>query len=106
MQSKDAPAGGGLQIGQLLDGRYRIEALLGAGGMGKVYRATCEQLGKRFAIKTLETDIKVSERAELVERVARGAPAAPAIRHENVVVINDVGQTNQGGEVVIVRREG
>jgi serine/threonine-protein kinase len=95
MQSKDPPAAGGLQIGQLLDGRYRIEALIGAGGMGKVYRATREHLGKRFAIKTLETDIKVSERAELVERFAREAQATAAIRHENVVEIIDFGQTSE-----------
>jgi serine/threonine protein kinase len=95
MQSKDPPAAGGLQIGQLLDGRYRIEALIGAGGMGKVYRATREQLGKRVAIKTLETDIKVSERAELIERFAREAQATAAIRHENVVEIIDFGQTSE-----------
>lgn len=95
MHTKDPPAAGGVQIGQLLDGRYRIEALIGSGGMGKVYRATREQLGKRFAIKTLETDIKVSERAELVERFAREAQATAAIRHENVVEIVDFGQTNE-----------
>jgi serine/threonine protein kinase len=95
VQSKDSPAAGGLHIGQLLDGRYRIEALIGAGGMGKVYRATREQLGKLVAIKTLETDIKVSERAELVERFAREAQATAAIRHENVVEIIDFGQTSE-----------
>jgi hypothetical protein len=60
--------------------------------MGTVYRAMCEQLGKRFAIKTLDTDIKVSE---LVERFAREAQATAAIRHENVVELVDFGQTSE-----------
>jgi serine/threonine protein kinase len=95
VQSKDPPAAGGLQTGQLLDGRYRIEALIGTGGMGKVYRATREQLGKLVAIKTLALDIRASERAELVERFTREAQATAAIRHENVVEIIDFGQTSE-----------
>ena len=95
MHPTDTSTGGGLQVGQLLDGRYRIDALIGTGGMGNVYRATRENLGKLVAIKTLETDIKASERDELVERFAREAQATAAIRHENVVEIIDFGQTSE-----------
>ena len=93
VHSEPARGDGLLVIGELLDGRYRIEAKIGAGGMGTVYRGVREQLGKLVAIKTLELEIKESEREELVARFAREAQATAAIRHENVVEIIDFGQT-------------
>ncbi|WP_052559032.1 serine/threonine-protein kinase [Enhygromyxa salina] len=80
-------------VGQLLDGRYRVEGLIGAGGMGRVYRAVRDGLGKLVAIKVLPLEIKASERETLVARFTREAQATASIRHRNVVEILDFGQT-------------
>ena len=44
-------------IGQLIDGRYQIEALLGEGGMGTVYRAYDTALARRVALKMMHTHL-------------------------------------------------
>jgi len=68
--------------GKVLDGQYQIEALLGKGGMGAVYRARHILLGDRVAIKVLPPDINRSEVGFAVEEtkdglIVRGAGLAP-----------------------------
>ena len=53
-------------IGQTLDGRYRIERLLGEGGMGMVYKAVHTTLGKPLAIKVLRPEVSKNE--EILQR--------------------------------------
>lgn len=78
-----------LTIGETLDDKYRIERLLGVGGMGAVYLATRLTLGDRVAIKSiLSSQNTETNRA----RFLREARAAAAIRHPNVVQIFDYGQ--------------
>jgi serine/threonine-protein kinase len=73
-------------------GRYVIEALLGEGGMGRVYRALDPSLGRRVALKVLITDgVGEGARADAAARMAREARAAAAFAHPNVVTIHDVG---------------
>ncbi len=72
-------------------GRYRVEALLGEGGMGQVYRATDERLRRQVALKLLSA---ASLEAGAAERLLREARAAAAIDHPNVVAIFDVGEEN------------
>ena len=72
-------------------GRYRVEALLGEGGMGQVYRATDERLRRQVALKLLSPG---SLEAGAAERLLREARAAAAIDHPNVVAIFDVGEEN------------
>lgn len=74
--------------GVLLAGRYRIEKRLGSGGMGEVYRAVNETLGRPVAIKVLRPELL--KNVEIVERFMREARAAALVRHPNVVDVLDV----------------
>jgi serine/threonine-protein kinase len=82
------------QTGQVLDGKYRLDALLAEGGMGAVYRATHVMLGKTIAIKLIRSAIVASP--EIVRRFQREARAATALNHPNIVSVYDLGQTPDG----------
>ena len=71
--------------------RYEIEGLLGAGGMGAVYRARDEVLGRTVAIKTLPEELTAGD--ERLKRFEREARCASLLNHPNVVTIYDVGRT-------------
>ncbi|MET0385864.1 MAG: protein kinase [Polyangiales bacterium] len=70
-------------------GNYELTAFVGEGGMGTVYAAVHLGLGKRVAIKTLRAEL--AENSELRERFLREGKAAAAVRHPNVVDVDDVG---------------
>jgi hypothetical protein len=74
-------------------GRYRIRRELGRGGMGVVYEAEDEGLGRRVALKTLHPELAATRRAR--ERFLREARALAAVEHPNVVPIYYVGE--EGG---------
>lgn len=80
-------------VGQSL-GRYRVEALLGRGAMGSVYRAYPESLDRAFAVKVLHADMACDR--NLVERFAREADALSRIRHSNIVSVVDFVTTESG----------
>ncbi|MDI5974434.1 protein kinase [Streptomyces sp. SL13] len=83
-------AGGG--AGRVLAGRYRVVGLLGRGGMGTVYRAVDEVLGREVAVKELRafTDASAAELADLCGRMRREARAAARVRHTGVIAVHDV----------------
>jgi len=69
-------------------GRYQIIALLGAGGMGEVYRARDPELKREVAIKVLRRTVAGPED---IARFSREARAAGALNHANIVIVYDVG---------------
>ncbi|HEV7518226.1 MAG TPA: serine/threonine-protein kinase, partial [Thermoanaerobaculia bacterium] len=78
-----------LASGSRLGGRYRIHELVGAGGMGMVYRAEDEQLGLPVAVKVLRPDLAGDGR--WLERFKQELVLARQVSHENVVRIHDIG---------------
>ncbi|GAA3775340.1 hypothetical protein GCM10022403_007770 [Streptomyces coacervatus] len=82
--------------GRLLAGRYRVVAQLGRGGMGVVWRAVDEVLGREVAVKELRTytDAGGPELADLRLRMQREARAAARVRHPAVVAVHDVAEVD------------
>jgi PAS domain S-box-containing protein len=82
--------------GAVLGERYRIEAQLGTGGMGVVYRATQLGLDREVAIKILRPVARGARSDRLRRRFEREARATCAVQHPNAVVVHDAGVTPAG----------
>jgi len=82
--------------GTVVAGRYRIEALLGAGGGGRVFRASQEPMGRPVALKLLRSDLEEAEQRTFEARFVREAALAGSLQHPNVVTIHDFGRTRDG----------
>lgn len=82
--------------GRLLAGRYRITAQLGRGGMGVVWKAVDEVLGREVAVKELRTytDAAGPELADLGLRMQREARAAARVRHPGVIAVHDIAEVD------------
>jgi len=85
-------------VGQVLDDKYRLERLLGQGGMGAVYLATHLGTERFVALKLITPQFMRDE--EFVERFRREARAAGRLRHPNVVDVTDFGFARAGAERV------
>src|SRR5262245_16081531 len=81
-------------IGRVLDGRYRITAKIGAGGMSIVYRAIQLTVEREVAIKVLAHGMSTTDRA--VERFRNEARAIALLRHPNTIKLHDVGRLSDG----------
>ncbi len=84
-----------LEPGMLLADRYRIDRLLGRGGMGAVFLASDEVLGEHVAVKVISS-MWSSDSAGLVDRFRREASAARKVSSPNVIRIHDLGETRDG----------
>lgn len=76
-------------LGKIL-GKYKIESLIGRGGMATVYLATHQQLGTKVALKVLPTGF--ADQHEMAERFLREARTAAQLNHPNIVRVYDVDQ--------------
>ncbi|HSE18033.1 MAG TPA: protein kinase [Pyrinomonadaceae bacterium] len=86
-------------VNTVLDGQYQMEALLGKGGMGAVYRARHILLGDRVAIKVLPPEVRTN--AEWLRRFRREGQAARRFRHPNSVTVYDL-RTAADGTIYMV----
>ncbi len=81
-------------VGAQLDGRYRIERLIGKGGMGRVYLAHHIVIEKAVAIKVLRAEVAADK--GVAKRFVREARAASRVGHPNIVDVTDFGTTKEG----------
>lgn len=87
-------------VGTVLDGKYRIDGVLGVGGMGAVLEATHLTLEEKVAIKVLLGEL--TEDPEVVARFTREAWAAAKIKSENVARVHDVGALPSGSPYLVM----
>ncbi len=80
-------------LGKTLGGRYRIQALIDRGGMGKVYKAEQQPLGRMVALKTLDL---MDPSGEFQQRFFNEASIASRLTHPNTVRIFDYGRSDEG----------
>ncbi len=88
-------------VGRTLLDKYRIEALVGLGGMGAVYCAHHLGIDRRVAFKILQPNIALGDEhiAELFEREAK---VAGRLTHENIVDVKDAGRTDDGLAYIVM----
>jgi serine/threonine-protein kinase len=83
-----------LGVGAVVAGRYKIERVIGVGGMGAVYEATQLNIGRRVALKVVRADYAGDPM--MAKRFQREATAAATVHHPNVVVVHEFGQADDG----------
>jgi eukaryotic-like serine/threonine-protein kinase len=89
-------------LGALIDGRFRVMATIGEGGMGKVYEALHEGLGRVVAIKVLGA-AWASDEASIL-RFQREARTASNIGHRAIVDVSDLGRLDDGRPYLVMER--
>lgn len=89
----------GTWVGRVIAQRYRVESLIGVGGMGAVFRVKHLVLGKTFALKVLHSHY--TRDADVITRFMREARAASQTGHPHIIDVLDVG-TNDEGDVYFV----
>src|ERR671921_768734 len=91
-------------LGTILNGRYRLEARIGTGGMSSVYRAIDETLERRVAIKLMNREI--ADDADQLERFRREARAVAQLSHPHIVGVIDAGEDEGRPYIVLEYVEG
>lgn len=89
-----------IKPGDVLGGKYRIERIIGQGGMGIVAAARHAELHQRVAIKVLPAHLTPDK--DLVERFMREARAAARLRSEHAVKVVDVGARSNGSPYIVM----
>jgi len=96
----DEETRGSVPQGTLVGGRFRVERLIGRGGMGEVYAARHATTGKEVALKLIHA--AVGSGNDAVRRFMREARAATAIQHPNVIDVFDVFEDSDGTPVMVM----
>ncbi len=89
-----------LPNGTVVGGKYRIEGVLGTGGMGSVYQATNAAIGRKVAIKLL--DAKLAKQNDFLHRFQMEAKASAMIGHPNIVDVLDMGELDDGSPFIVM----
>src|SRR6201990_2586858 len=92
------------QVGMQLNGRYRLDAQIGAGGMSTVYRAFDTVLERQVAIKLMHREI--ASDSDQLERFRREARAVAQLNHPHVVGVIDAGEDSGTPYIVFEYVEG
>jgi serine/threonine-protein kinase len=92
------------ELGTLLGGRYRLDQVLGQGGMATIFRATDDKLGREVAVKVLRPEFGAD--AQFVERFEHEAQAAASLSHPNIVQVYDYGTAPAGPYIVMEQVSG
>src|SRR5580698_1003629 len=100
MTLDDPEEAAGVHEGQIFAGKYRVERVLGVGGMGVVVAAQHVQLDERVAIKFLLP--AMLDNQDVVGRFAREARAAVKIKSEHVARVSDVGSLENGSPYMVM----
>jgi serine/threonine-protein kinase len=87
-------------IGRVFDRKYRVERLVGKGGMGEVYEAVHVILDRRVALKVMHREHL--EKPGAAERFLREAKAASEIGHPNIIDVQDVGIEGDGTVYIVM----
>ncbi|MFS8200744.1 protein kinase domain-containing protein [Streptomyces sp. CWNU-52B] len=93
---------------RVIAGRYRLEARIGRGGMGVVWRATDQLLARQVAVKeiALDSSLSAAEYRLQCERTLREARAVAQLRHPHIVVVHDVVEQDDRPYIVMDLLEG
>jgi serine/threonine protein kinase len=88
---------------RVIAGRYRLEVRLGRGGMGVVWRATDQLLGRQVAVKELPLDetLSAAEARRQRDRTLREARAVAQLSHPHIVVVHDVVEDDERPYIVM-----
>ena len=84
-------------------GRFRVEAILGSGGMGEVYKAMDPTLQRIVAVKTVRPDIS---NPDYLDRLVREAQACASRHHPNIVTVYEAGKIAGSAYIVMDYLEG
>lgn len=87
-------------LGRIIENKYKLDAILGIGGMGTVFRSTRLNLGDQVAVKILHPELMQDR--EAAERFNREAQMAARVKHPNAINIFDVGVTPDGLEFIVM----
>jgi eukaryotic-like serine/threonine-protein kinase len=99
-ESSSPPSSPGIREGDIVDGKYRVERVLGSGGMGVVLLARHLKLGERVALKLLHP--RLLGNREAMSRFERETRAAARIKSEHVARVTDVGELESGAPYMVM----
>jgi serine/threonine-protein kinase len=97
--SSNTPSGADYVPGAVIGGKYRLDRLLGEGGMGSVWAATNTALDAAVAIKVIRGE---TNREDMSLRLLQEARAAARLGHPSIVRVFDVGHTDQGDPFIVM----